>query len=78
MTYSLKNAVLYSNNNGVKVDKEKATTKIDCVDALIDAWYVAMFHFEHISVEKLNKNELFAGWTNDEINDYYSGDDFSF
>lgn len=77
ITYSLKNAVLFSNNNGVKVDKEKATTKIDFVDALIDAWYTAMYHFDNINLEKANKNNPFQGMSNDEINDYFNND-FSF
>lgn len=77
ITYSLKNAVLFSNNNGVKVDKEKATTKIDFVDALIDAWYVAMFHFDDISMEKEDKKNPFSGMSEDDINQYFT-DDFSF
>jgi phage terminase len=75
--YSLKNAVLFSNNNGIKVDKEKATTKIDFVDALIDAWYTAMFHFDDISLEKKNKNDPFAGMSEQQINDYFTNN-FSF
>lgn len=75
--YSLKNAVLFSNNNGIKVDKEKATTKIDFVDALIDAWYTAMFHFDDISLDKKNKNDPFAGMSEQQINDYFTNN-FSF
>lgn len=77
ITYSLKNAVLYGNNNGVKIDKEKATTKIDFVDALIDAWYTAMFHFDDISLEKFDAKNPFSGMSNDDINDYFTND-FSF
>lgn len=77
ITYSLKNAVLFSNNNGVKIDKEKATTKIDFVDALIDAWAVAMFHFDDINLEKEDKKNPFSGMSDDDINTYFS-DDFSF
>jgi phage terminase large subunit-like protein len=69
--------VLYGNNNGVKIDKEKATTKIDFVDALIDAWYTAMFHFDDISMEKLDAKNPFSGMSNDDINDYFTND-FSF
>lgn len=77
ITYSLKNAVLFSNNNGVKIDKEKATTKIDFVDALIDAWYTAMYHFDDINLEKADKKNPFQGMSSEQINDYFR-DDFSF
>lgn len=77
ITYSLKNAVLFSNNNGVKIDKEKATTKIDFVDALIDAWYTAMYHFDDINLEKQNKNNPFQGMSSEQVNNYFKND-FSF
>lgn len=77
ITYSLKNAVLFSNNNGVKVDKEKATTKIDFVDALIDAWYTAMYHFDNINLDKVDKKNPFSGMSADQINNYFTND-FSF
>ena len=35
--YSLTNAILVGNSAGLKVDKERYTSKIDCVDAIIDA-----------------------------------------
>lgn len=75
--YSLKNAVLFGNNNGIKIDKEKATTKIDFVDALIDAWYVAEYHFDNISMDKPDKKNPFSGMTQTEIDDYFNND-FSF
>ncbi|MFT8879247.1 MAG: terminase TerL endonuclease subunit [Oenococcus sp.] len=43
---SLLNAVMKSTVAGIAVDKDKATLKIDVVDALIDAFYRAMHHFD--------------------------------
>lgn len=75
--YSLKNAVLFSNNNGVKIDKEKATSKIDFVDATMDAFFAAMYFFDDISLDKLDKNNPFDGMSDQDINDYFKND-FSF
>lgn len=75
--YSLKNAILFSNNNGVKIDKEKATSKIDFVDATMDAYYAAMYFFDDISLDKIDKSNPFAGMDNEAINDYFKRD-FSF
>lgn len=43
---ALINAVIKEDKIGIQVDKEKATLKIDVVDALIDAMFQAMYHFE--------------------------------
>ena len=43
LTWSIKNAKTITNNYGeVKIDKDIATERIDPVDAVIDAWKVAM------------------------------------
>ena len=68
--YSLKNAVLYGNAGGVKVDKDLATTKIDCVDAIIDAFYMAMYHFDDVDFHKPQKT-VFDGWSDEQIDDYF-------
>lgn len=75
--YSLKNAVLFMNNNGMKIDKEKQTSKIDFVDATMDAFFAAMYHFDDISLEKEDVKNPFHGMSNDDINDYFTND-FSF
>ncbi len=75
--YSLKNAVLFMNNNGMKIDKEKQTSKIDFVDATMDAFFAAMFHFDDISLEKADKSNPFSGMSNNDINNYFTND-FSF
>jgi phage terminase large subunit-like protein len=76
--YSLKNAILLVDNNGIKVDKDKATSKIDFVDATIDAFSQAMFHFSEVNPNFNPKdNTPFANMTNDQINDHFKND-FSF
>lgn len=46
--YSLTNAILVGNSAGLKVDKERYTSKIDCVDAIIDAMSRAIYEFSDI------------------------------
>ncbi|WP_225419670.1 terminase TerL endonuclease subunit [Lapidilactobacillus wuchangensis] len=46
MEKALLNAQIYEDKVGIQVDKAKATLKIDVVDALIDALYQGMYHFE--------------------------------
>lgn len=76
--YSLKNAILLVDNNGVKVDKDKATTKIDIVDAIIDAHFMGMYHFSDVNPNYDDKDKSpFAGMSNEEINDHFKNN-FSF
>ncbi|MCT3286745.1 terminase TerL endonuclease subunit, partial [Lactiplantibacillus pentosus] len=49
MEKALLNAEIYEDKIGIQVDKAKATLKIDVVDALIDALFQAMYHFEDFS-----------------------------
>lgn len=49
MEKALINAQIIEDKIGIQVDKAKATLKIDVVDALIDAFYQAMYHFESFS-----------------------------
>lgn len=46
MQKSLMNAVVTSDNNGIKIDKNKATMKIDLVDAIIDGLTEGIHYFE--------------------------------
>ena len=46
--YSLTNAILVGNSAGLKVDKERYTSKIDCVDAIIDSFSRALYEFSDI------------------------------
>lgn len=46
--YSLTNAILVGNSAGLKVDKERYTSKIDCVDSIVDAFSRAIYEFSDI------------------------------
>lgn len=47
---ALLNAVVKEDKIGIQVDKDKATKKIDVVDAEIDAMYQAMYNFEDYGI----------------------------
>lgn len=49
MEKALLNAVVKSDKIGIQVDKDKASLKIDVVDAIIDGLYQGMYHFEDYS-----------------------------
>ncbi|QEA44150.1 terminase large subunit [Leuconostoc lactis] len=49
MEKALLNAQIVEDKIGIQVDKAKATLKIDVVDAIIDALYQGMIHFEEYS-----------------------------
>ena len=49
MEKALTNAEIFEDKIGIQVDKAKATLKIDVVDALVDAMYQGMYHFEDFS-----------------------------
>lgn len=50
MEKALLNAELIEDKIGIQVDKAKATLKIDVVDAIIDAFYQGMYHFEDFGI----------------------------
>lgn len=79
MQAAFTNAVLRSDNNGIQVDKNRATQKIDIVDAIIDAMYESMNYFDDWSnaPEEKEKKSPFGNMNNDEINDYFKNK-FSF
>lgn len=77
LQYSLKNAILKRDNNGIKVDKDLATAKIDCVDATIDAVYEAMYYFTNSDHDVKETKSPFGNMTNDDINNYFKNN-FSF
>lgn len=60
MEKALINAELIEDKIGIQVDKAKATLKIDVVDAIIDAMYQAMYHFEDFGIvnDKSHQVEL--------------------
>ena len=46
MEKALLNAVIKEDNIGIQVDKMKSTLKIDVVDAIINAMYQGMYHYD--------------------------------
>lgn len=73
MQAALTNAVMQDKNNSLLIDKNLGTAKIDCADALIDALYEGMYHYEEdITNEKQSSKDAFAGMTQDQINDFFT------
>lgn len=74
MEKALLNAEIYEDKIGIQVDKAKATLKIDVVDALIDALFQAMYHFEDFSdvnnpdkqVERMSEKQVLEWFNNPE------------
>lgn len=81
---ALLNATIKEDKIGIQVDKDKATLKIDAVDALIDAMYQAMYHFEDYGlindksheVERMTQQQVLDWFNNPKSgllgDDYYS------
>lgn len=81
---ALLNAVIKEDKIGIQVDKDKATKKIDVVDAEIDAMYQAMYNFEDYGilndkaheVERMTQKQVLDWFNNPKSgllgDDYYS------
>lgn len=69
------NAVITSDNNGIKIDKNKATLKIDLVDALIDALKQGIYHYEDFTTSEQSE---FDRMNDDQINEYFTSGGFGF
>lgn len=74
---AMKNAVIYSNNNLLKIDKEKGTAKIDTLASTLDAWAMARYHFQDVNPVPDKGKGLFDGMSEDDLNNYFTND-FSF
>lgn len=72
---ALKNAILKVDNNGVMVDKNKLTAKIDTVDAIINTFTVASTYFSGLEVEK--SKSIWGNASEREVNDWIKNN-FSF
>ena len=59
---------------GIQVDKAKATLKIDVVDAIIDAMYQAMYHFEDFGIVNDKSNEVDL-LTEQDVLDWFNSND---
>ena len=83
---ALLNAVIKEDKIGIQVDKDKATKKIDVVDAEIDAMYQAMYHFEDYGalndksteVKRMTQQQVLEWFNNPKSgllgDDYYHAD----
>ena len=78
MQQALINSVVVSDNNGIKIDKNTNSQKIDIVDAIIDALYEGQFYFtDFTNVDEKPTKSPFGNMSDDEISDYFIND-FSF
>ena len=74
MAKALLNAEIIEDKIGIQVDKAKATLKIDVVDAIIDAFYQGMYHFEDFGIAndkskqvELMTQEQVRQWLEDQL-----------
>lgn len=65
LAYAVNNAILKVDNNGVIINKNKNSNRIDPIAALINAYTQAMHHFDEIEGKKAN-------------NEFYKSDEFGF
>lgn len=70
MEKSLLNATIKEDKIGIQVEKDKATLKIDVVDAIIDAMYRAMDHFEEYGLTNDKSTEV-ERMTDDQVLDWF-------
>lgn len=70
MQKALLNAVVKADKIGIQVDKDKATLKIDVVDALIDALFQAMYYFDENS-DLNNKDTEIDRMTEQQVLDWF-------
>lgn len=77
LQYALANAIVVSNSAGVKIDKDRATSKIDCVDAIINAMARAIYHFSDYDPDDDSKDKsLFSGMSDEQVDGYYKSYSF--
>lgn len=70
MQKALLNAVIKADKIGIQVDKDKATLKIDVVDALIDALFQGMYYFDENS-DLNNKDTEIDRMTEQQVLDWF-------
>ena len=71
MQQALVNAVVVSDNNGIKVDKNVNSQKIDVVDAIINAFYEGQWYNTEFTNADVKKKSFLDGKSPEEISDYY-------
>lgn len=70
MEKALINAEIYEDKIGIQVDKAKATLKIDVVDAIIDALYQGMYHFEDFGIAN-DKSKQVDRMTAEQVKEWF-------
>lgn len=71
LQWSAKNAILKETTAGIKIDKDAHTQKIDCMDAIMDAMFIAMGSANDLTGGlKQRKDDPFAFMSKQEQNDY--------
>ncbi|MFR6560396.1 MAG: terminase large subunit, partial [Weissella confusa] len=71
MQQALVNAAVVSDNNGIKVDKNVNSQKIDVVDAIINAFYEGQWYNTEFTNADVKEKSFFDGMSPEEISDYY-------
>ena len=74
MEKALLNATIKEDKIGIQVAKDKATLKIDVVDAIIDAMYRAMDHFEKYGLVNDKSTEV-DRMTEDQVLEWFNNPD---
>ncbi|MFQ6761019.1 terminase large subunit [Limosilactobacillus reuteri] len=74
MEKALINAEIYEDKIGIQVDKTKATLKIDVVDAIIDALYQGMYHFEDFGIAN-DKSQQVDRMTAEQVKKWFESED---
>ena len=74
MEKALLNATIKEDKIGIQVEKDKATFKIDVVDAIIDAMYRAMDHFEEYGLTN-DKSTVVDRMTAEQVKDWFDNPD---
>ena len=74
MEKALINAEIYEDKIGIQVDKSKATLKIDVVDAIIDALYQGMYHFEDFGIAN-DKSQQVDRMTAEQVKKWFESKD---
>ncbi len=74
MEKALLNAQIFEDKVGIQVDKAKATLKIDVVDAIIDAMYQAMYHFEDFGIAN-DKSRQVELMTEKQVLEWFNSDE---
>lgn len=74
MEKALLNAEIIEDKIGIQVDKAKATLKIDVVDAIIDAFYQAMYHFEDFGIAN-DKSKQVELMTEEKVKEWFESEE---